>query len=476
MRSARVVQVVRKALCEAGLRRKDAGMLLGVSGGGDSVAMLAATVEARRMLGLAGPFEAMTIDHGLRPTSADEAAFVGNLADDLGVPFYSARVHVRRCAGESLEQAARRVRYDRLARRARRIGADAILVGHTADDQAETVLLNLLRGSVVTGLGGIPPVRRLSPRSSLLLVRPVLDCSRDQLRRYLARRKLTWCEDESNLSLDFTRNRVRHVLLDLLKRDFNPEIVAGLCRLSERSRAVDEFLRNDARSNVDAMLLEKHPTRLVLNARAFGELETAQQYYAFNDALARISLDVTGLQWVGLERLKAVLGPRGGRRVALPSGVVISRERERLTIALEQEGGSRIDAVVPIASMGVTDAPPFRARIEATLLDQDAFDLEAFIAGKSAFEEAFDADCVGNSLCLRTPHQDDRFHPLGGAPRTLAAFLSSQGLSRPERERQPVIASADNVIWIVGLRPAHRTRVTRVTRRVLLLSWWTAQP
>ena len=232
MRSARVVQAVRRALCDTALRRKDAGMLLGVSGGGDSVAMLASTVEVRRMLGMTGPFEAMTIDHGLRPASADEAAFVGNLADDLGVPFHSTRVRVRRRPGESLEEAARRVRYDRLARRARRIGADAILLGHTADDQAETVLLNLLRGSVVTGLGGIPPVRRLSPKSSLLLVRPLLGCSRDQLRRYLARRKLTWCEDESNLSLDFTRNRVRHVLLDLVRREFNPEIVAGLCRLS----------------------------------------------------------------------------------------------------------------------------------------------------------------------------------------------------------------------------------------------------
>jgi len=451
-------------------------MLVGVSGGGDSVAMLAATVEARRMLGIAGPFEAMTIDHGLRPASAGEVAFVGALADDLGVLFHSTRVRVRRRAGESLEEAARRVRYDRLARRARRIGADAILVGHTADDQAETVLLNLLRGSVVTGLGGIPPVRRLSPRSSLLLVRPVLDCSRDQLRRFLVRRKLTWCEDESNLSLDFTRNRVRLVLLDLLKRDFNPEIVPGLCRLSKRSRAVDEFLRSDARSNIDAMLIEKQASRITLDAVAFRGLAAPQRYYAFNEALARIDPDVPDLRWAELEKLEAILGPRGGRRVALPSGVVISRERKRLTIALEQEDGSRIDAVLPIASAGVTDAPPFRARIEATVLDRDAFDLDAFIAGKSAFEEALDADRVGSNLCLRTPRRHDRFHPLGGTPRRLASFLSSQGLSRPQKERQPVIASANNVIWVVGLRSAHQTRVTRVTRRALLLSWWPAQP
>ena len=471
MRSGRVVQVVRKALCDAGLRRAGGGMLLGVSGGSDSVAMLAATVEARRMLGIAGAFEAMTVDHGLRAASSDEVAFVGRLAGELGVSFHSTRVGVRRRAGGSLEEAARRVRYDRLARRARRIGAEAILVGHTADDQAETVLLNLLRGAVVTGVGGIPPVRRLSPKSRQVVVRPVLGCSRDELRRYLARRKMTWCEDESNLSLDFTRNRVRHVLLDLLKREFNPEIVAGLCRLSERSRAVDEFLRRDARRNVDAMLLERHVRRVVLDAGAFGELEAAQRYYALNEALARIDPDLSGLRWSELEKLEAVMGPRGGRRIRLPSGVTISRERERLVIALEGPDTSMIDVVVPVALAGTTDAAPFGARIEATVVDREAFDLDAFVASKSVFEEAFDAGRVGKGLCVRTPRRDDRFGPLGGTPRKLTSFLSSQGLSRPQKERQPVIADVENVIWVVGLRPAHATRVTRRTQRVLALSW-----
>ena len=474
MQSGRVVQVVRKALCEAGLRHEGTGLLLGVSGGSDSVAMLAATVEARRMLGIAGAFEAMTVDHGLRPASADEAAFVAKLAGALGVSFHSTRVRVRRRAGESLEEAARRVRYDRLSQRARRIGADAILLGHTADDQAETVLLNLLRGSVVTGLGGIPPVRRLSARSAIVMVRPVLDCPRDELRRYLARLKLSWCEDESNLSLDFTRNRVRHVLLDLLKKDFNPEIVAGLCRLSERSRAADAFLREDARQNVDGMLVEKHPRRVVLDAGAFSALAAVQRYYAFNDVLARIDRDLSGLRWSELEKLEAVTGPRGGRRIALTSGVVISRERQRLTIALEQRHESEIAAVVPIALVGVTDAAAFGARVEASIIDRDPFDLESFVAGKSAFEEAFDADRVGSDLCARTPRPSDRFHPLGGTDRKLSAFLSSQGLSRFARRRQPVIADAGNVIWVVGLRPAHHARVTRGTRRVLVLSWCSA--
>ena len=472
MRSERVIQVVREALSEALPDRKQAaGLLVAVSGGSDSVGMLVATVHARRMLGLSGPFEVMTVDHGLRPSSADEARFVEELAGSLGVSHHVGKLRLRRRAGESLEQAARRARYDRLVRRARQIGADAILTGHTADDQAETVLLNLLRGAVVTGLGAIPPVRVLRARPPLLLVRPVLACSRVGLEAFLRRRGVSWMVDESNRSLDYTRNRVRHVLLPLLKDEFNPEIVTGLCRLAERSRAVDAFLRQDADENLRAATIEERSGRIVLDRTRVSGLARIRQFYTLSAALRRLDASLPPLQWSHLEKLDAVLGAHGARQVRLPCGVRLSRERGRLVIDKGETALPIHPAIIPITVPGVTDAQDYGGRIETARVSAADFDLEAFRRTKSSLEEALDADAIQGALQLRHARRDDRFHPLAGSPSRLWSFLSGQKVPAGARERQVVLADRDGVVWVVGIRPAHRVRVRPDSRSVLTCAW-----
>ncbi|MBX5467034.1 MAG: tRNA lysidine(34) synthetase TilS [Firmicutes bacterium] len=206
-----------------------ARVVVAVSGGSDSMALLALTEAARKRLSLA--LRPICIDHGLRPESGAEAAWVQRTCyRRFGWPVRVARAVVRAAQGESIEMAARRVRYAILEAFRQEVRADAVLLGHQADDQAETVLMRLFTGTGLEGLGGMAPVR--GP-----WVRPLLGVRREALRAYLKAQGIGWLEDPSNRDLRWLRNRIRYELLPWLRREVNPAVEVALVRLAEQARA-----------------------------------------------------------------------------------------------------------------------------------------------------------------------------------------------------------------------------------------------
>lgn len=206
--------------------------VVAVSGGADSVALLRALLHAG-----AGPLTVAHLDHGLRDDSAEDARFVGSLCESLGVAFVTRRVEIDPRSG--VEEAARLARHDFLKAVARGRGAAWVATGHTADDQAETVLFRALRGTGVSGLAGIPPVRDLG--GGVSLVRPLHECRRADLRAWLAQLGQAFRDDPSNADPRFTRNRVRHELLPACEQVV-PGATAALVRLGEHAAEVADFL------------------------------------------------------------------------------------------------------------------------------------------------------------------------------------------------------------------------------------------
>jgi tRNA(Ile)-lysidine synthase len=217
--------------------------VVAVSGGPDSVALLRLLLEPRQA-GLVGALTVAHLNHRLRGADSDtDEDFVQRLAREHSLPFRCQRINVAKLAeerGDNLENTARQVRYDWLTEIARGSGASWLATGHTADDQAETVLHRLLRGTGLQGLGGIPPRRELAP--GITLIRPLLGCSRADVLAYLQAVQQEYRTDSSNVDLGFTRNRIRHELLPALVRDFNPAVVSVLCRLAEQAREVQSLL------------------------------------------------------------------------------------------------------------------------------------------------------------------------------------------------------------------------------------------
>jgi tRNA(Ile)-lysidine synthase len=330
--------------------------VVAVSGGADSTALLLALEELKRAGLLGVELTVAHLNHGLRGESADEdARFAESLARAHGFEFVSARADVGRRAGESgdnLEQAARRARYEFLAEAARRAGVAAVLTGHTLDDQAETVLLRLLRGSGSEGLGGMRPERSLEEGGRVWLRRPLLEWARRaDTEGYCRARDVEFCADEMNEDERFARVRVRRTLLPLLET-FNPRAARTIARaaglLREESSALEGFaarLLEDARaggveesnpndvSNGAARASEAWPLRVeVLNGAPAALRRRALRLWVARGrgGLRRISL----ANVAAVERL--LKGERGGRVAELPGGARVERMRGLLTFRRQE--------------------------------------------------------------------------------------------------------------------------------------------
>jgi len=305
-----------------------------VSGGADSTALLQLLAALREELRL--KIHVAHFNHLLREDADVDAAFVADMARALGLTFHQGsgdpRAHVG--AGRSLEDAARRLRYAFLTAVARAEGAHAIATGHTLDDQAETVLMRLLRGAGPWGLSGIPPVRT---HAGLRLIRPLLEVPRTEVEASLRAAGLSWREDATNRDHAMLRNRVRGVLLPSLA-GYNPHVRRTLARLAEVMR--DETLALDvlAARRVNAVLSGRGATvRIALEP--FARLPAALQRRALREAVRRCRGNIEGVGFVHLEGARRIaLEGRPGAIAELPGGL----RAVRVGRALEVRGGPRV--------------------------------------------------------------------------------------------------------------------------------------
>jgi tRNA(Ile)-lysidine synthase len=460
-----VLDAVRDAVGR-GLLAPGDHVLVGVSGGPDSVALLhaLALLRAEHRLELT----VCHVHHGLRPEADRDAAFVEALAARLGCPVRVARVHVPRGPGRSPEEAARLARHAALARVADAVGAGRIALGHTADDQAETVLMRVLEGAGPRGLAGIPARRGR-------LVRPLLGVDRAAVLAHLAAHGLEAVDDATNRDPKFLRNRVRHEILPFLAAQMGPRAPAALRRLARASREAVEALDAVARSRL-AGHLAPTPVGWRLALAALDELPPgavkATVRLAVVEVAARDRLG-SGLRAAHQDALAALLRAAPGARVRLPGAVVVERGRDALWILRPPP----VPTSTPLAVPG--QAPAGELLHVAATIGAPAPDRPA----DPASEAWFDAAALGlgpdagappaASLVVRPRRPGERMVPFGGAgPVRLVRLLAAAGVPRLARARWPVLARVDGggddeVLWLVGVRRAAAAPITAATRVML---------
>lgn len=320
-------------------------VVVGVSGGADSTALLLALDELTRAGKLSVNICVAHLDHKLRATSGQDARWVAALAQKLGYESVIGRSKVAELAranNDNLEQAARQARYSFLERTAKRKSAKYVLTAHTMDDQAETVLLRLMRGSAGAGLGGMEAMRRLSASGSIQLVRPLLWARRVETENYCRVRKTEFLEDEMNKDAGFARVRVRQQLLPLMQ-SFNNRIVEALSRTAAQlreDRAVllsdsDELLRRASLSVTDGDDETKTPA---LNVKVLAGEPPALRRRALRQWLTKARRSARRLEMVHLLAVEKLLeGTVGGRKVELPGGGRVRRSKNRLEFEAEND-------------------------------------------------------------------------------------------------------------------------------------------
>ena len=277
------------------------------------------------------------LNHGLRGEEADEdARFVVATAEQLGVPVTVERVDVAEVAGReggSIEEVARRLRYAFLQRLAERTASDAVATAHTAEDNAETVLHRICRGTGLRGLVGIPPSRPIRQGSPVRLIRPLIRLHRDQLRAFLRDRHLPWREDAGNLDPGPTRNCIRLEILPLLAERLNPRIVDALCRLAETAGSAWEGTRGAAAAALAAVTLRRGDRTIELDAAGLNRLPDGLAVEALRAALEAIDARLQGVGRDHLEAIRSMIGRgHGGKSLDLPDGLVAALARGVLTL------------------------------------------------------------------------------------------------------------------------------------------------
>src|ERR1700752_2842317 len=323
----------------------DETIVVAVSGGADSTALLLALEELKRHNKLYTPICVAHLDHRLRKSSGKDAKWVSELATKLGFQSVIGRSKVAdeaRAAGDNLEQAARDARYAFLQRTAKKVSANYVLTAHTMDDQAETVLLRLMRGSAGFGLGGMEAVRPLAKNSSIKLVRPLLWARRTDTEEYCLLRRINFLSDEMNDDLSFARVKVRKQLLPLMQ-SFNNRIVEAISRTAAQLREDGAVLFNDSDALLQRAAVSNNEERdetksPALDVKVLSDAPSALRRRALRQWLSDARGGTRRLEMVHLLAVERLLeGNSGGKVAELPSGGRVRRRRNRLEFESEND-------------------------------------------------------------------------------------------------------------------------------------------
>jgi len=439
---------------------------VGLSGGADSVALLRALVERNTELGLV--LHAAHLHHGLRGIEADgDLAFCRELATRLRLQFYEEHVDTATAAradgksgkpAETIEEAARRLRYDWFCELMRRGDLDAVATAHTLDDQAETVLAKFLRGAWTEGLSGIAPVLRL-PEGFIL--RPMLATTRLEVEAYLVSLGQRWREDSSNRHLSFTRNRVRHELLPLLE-GWNPRLRAHLAQMAELARDEEAWWETEVARLAPQLLLPGQPVRgggraagggtgtgLAVEIGRLAELPTALQRRLLRHGVGQFGV---ALDFPATEALRSMtLTGRAGQKLAFPGGLQAERTARELRLTIGPAGGeyenpSPATVEYRVQIPGEIEAPSFGLRIQ---IDVAATNDSASTARKGL---SGSPDHVGNWATLRNWKPGDRVRlRYSAAPRKVKEVLERLRVTGMVRARWPVLEIAGKIVWMRGV-------------------------
>lgn len=461
-----LLEKVKGTISRYGMLKDGDAVIIAVSGGPDSVALLHALFDLRRRMTLS--LIVAHLNHGLRGKESDrDARFVMRMAGRLDLPCVVEKITITKRPGQSVQETARIARYKFLEKVAGTYHASVIATGHTADDQAETLLMRFLRGSGRKGLGGIPPLRKIETGR---IVRPLIEIGREDLLDFLRKKKVNYVMDSSNRRATYLRNTVRKKLLPLLKR-FNPRLIPHLSAISGNFREEDKFLEGLAKDewtkvvqdgeqgvSVDIPNLRAcaHPIRKRILMRAVRKAAGSLRGFS------SIHFDMILTMTESASPNKAVFLPHAVRAERRYAKILITREKgkRRPWNFPSFEVPLRIPGVTKVEGLDIS----VRARVTSGTMKVAA------LRKTPAHRAYFDLEAITPPVVLRSFRAGDRFFPLGfvGTKKIKDLFIEKK-IPRFLRGRIPILESAEGVLWVLGIRQSDRAKIGRKTRKILTL-------
>jgi len=443
------------------ISRRDA-VLAAVSGGPDSVCMLFVLADLRDELGF--ELKVAHLDHGFRgEESRGDAAFVRDLAERLDLPCVCNEVSVPRfllAQPMSAQDAARMLRYQFLVKVSKLEFCQRIATGHNADDQAETVLMRMLRGSGPDGLAGIPPKREGT------IIRPLLAVWRSEIEAWLGERGLPFRTDASNLDSKYYRNEIRNEVLPLLERH-NPAIRQSLANVGSIMTDITAHLARLTDEAIPKLVKRASVGQFVLDSPALDGYDEAVRRSVFRRLFETLRPDLGPLPFQHVENLLS-LARRGqvGGSIEMPGGVTARLEHGSLVIRSGPEPPAPEEKGVAVP--GITTVGDGRLFIEASLVARRDLGADPRTPGDD--EAYFDWEALRAPLAVRPRREGDRFRPFGlDGTKTVKELLIDEKIAFSFRPLVPILCDGEGILWVVGVRRAGRAPVTAATTTVLAL-------
>ncbi len=440
----------------------------GISGGADSVCLLLVLLEWKRQYGL--ELAVVHVNHGIRPEAGEDARFVQELCEAHGIPFYLRETDVRRLALEqkcSEEEAGRSFRYQAFYETAKELGAGRIAVAHNLNDQGETMLFHLFRGTGLKGLAGILPVRDG-------IIRPLLCVERREIEQYLEEKGQNYCRDATNEEDIYARNRIRHHILSYAEQELAPGCVRHMGRTAELLAETEDYLERQTFAALEqcveggfaqedagnSRVSESVLSSYVLDRNAFLKFHPAVGRRMLHLLLRRLSPGAKDISRTHVEALYSLFAEEGNRLICLPFGIRGRREYGRVILERGQQAGKGL--------------PPegFRADFQVFSIEElPRNDENSLIFPQNEYTKWFDCDKIKKSPVFRNRMQGDYLTIRDGQGRLhhkkLKDYMVTEKIPCVLRESVPVLAEDSHVLWLAGYRISEYYKVSENTKRVL---------
>lgn len=449
-------------------------VLVAVSGGADSLALLYGLHALHTQL-RCHP-HVVHLNHRLRPEADTDAAFVRQHAEHLNLPCTIQEVDVSRLAKQgkrSLETAGRNARYQFYDALCSETDATKVALGHHQDDIAETVLMNLIRGSGTDGLKGIMPVRDMK------FIRPLIEFTRQQIEAFLTSIDVVPRQDATNTDTRYLRNRIRHELIPRLENNYNPNIKAALNRTADVLGTESEYLNTITRTAFEACRIQTGQETIILDREKFRQHHLALQRRILRQSVSKMLGAISDLYFAHCNAmLNLIEGDTPNAVLPLPNGLQFRRAYQR--IIFERKTTEIGNFSYPIATVGKTLIAALNAEINAELGDGASGRTRTPPNGK--FEAIFDYQKLRKvfaepfpeaiPLTLRNRRQGDRFQPYGmQGTKKIKDFLIDAKVPRHERNHIPLLVCGDVVLWVIGYTTSDLFKVQPHTQHYLYLSY-----
>ncbi|SNX54289.1 tRNA lysidine(34) synthetase TilS [Thermoanaerobacterium sp. RBIITD] len=455
-----MIDSVIKTIKKYNMIRKNDSIVVGVSGGPDSLCLLNLLYEIKVDYNL--KLYVVHVNHMLRGQEADcDAAFVEDTCRGMGIPFFLFKVDVKKYAAEnglSEESAGRTIRYKAFFDILKKENAYKIAVAHNKNDVAETILLNILRGSGTTGLIGIKPVNGN-------IIRPLIETDRREILKYLESKNLKPVIDSTNNEDIYRRNRIRLKLIPFIEKNFNIDIVENLYRTSQIITDDDNYLNIEC-EKIFKKISTYNKEGLLLNIDGIREVHDALKKRLIRMAYKAIKGDINGLTYKHVEDVLKLMDKQTSSKIDMPFEIEVIKSYNNLIFRKrkpENKGDIEVKLIIP----GITNASRFGTFKTKVIDIKDVGQLDT---GK--YHKLFDMDMINDDVIIRKRKTGDVISPLNmKGTKTLKEYFIDEKVPREMRDTIPLLAIGNCIVWIVGYRMSDKYKVNEKTKRVLSIEY-----